>query len=245
MLKKMLSQQKQDPLDFFPELNLYTTSTNDGSTFLNIRFFSGDEKNNNKNLKIRADDIQEISLSVEDFELNHPIDPRAMQILIEGKSFLVIKRFDVDEPEKYLLAEHRVKALPVSCGKKGPVWLSAAEILQEINFTLQDEFGAALEEFEQESTGGSESVRAEPKRSGKRFDINKLVIAICVVISLVALTSIGKKIFTGGTNPANSQTIYDAAANAPVIQEAKKSEINPEDEALMEFGLEKGIDLEK
>lgn len=239
----MFCKKKLEIVEFYPEINLFTTQSNDpNAEVLNIRVASGDANNINKSLKIKSADIQEISISVDGFgAFSEPVTPNTSKLYCTGSSKFIVKRFD-GSTEVVPMADHKIEVLPTSQSKKGTTWPDIETVRKEITDILQDEFGAALDDYQ-----GLEEV--VPQSSDKfsfsdLLSFHSVIIGVSILITVIAIGVIAYKKSAPPTIP--KETLYAAAQeNLKNMSQAGNAQQSLDDEVLQEFNLQKGIDLDK
>lgn len=220
-------------IEFHPEIDLHAIhKTEKQEEMINVRFYSGDNQKINKNIKILANNIQELSLQVtgfDDFNIN------LNSANTTGSCALRIKRFDSETPEIVTLSDIDITVTQ----KNHPIPPTMHDqIKKEISEIIQEEFGLALDEFNADTIYPQKN--EESTGTPKRITLSGMITGVCLLIIIGCIITItGNKL---DKNNNLKETIYEAAASA-ATQESQNDSLSAEDEALQEFGLEKGIDL--
>lgn len=218
--------KKNMAVDFDPEFSIVQIDNGDSSV-LSIRLNSGDANPASKNWKVKADQVTRLSLVLDGFD-------EVVNGFVSGRAAMTIND---DHEDNIVLCDNKI-AIPSN--------MQLEEARNQIFEIWNDEFSNAITDYNESL--GDYGLRSKPKSSKK----DKIVNVVCIgVIVLSALFLIINKFVKPGTTQQDQQTVLNeieqATSEEPEISVNESTNINqtsdPKDEALQEFGLEKGIDL--
>lgn len=241
-------------IDFDPELVMI--SLNSGKS-ASIRVASGDENNINKNLKVDLSDVNEFTIHLEGFTeyenklSNAQADRDSVKYLCGTVSLKLNKDNEVD-PIFIPLTDHRISVFPHKAkeGKKTVYVFPEAQIAKdEIEAIWKDVFAESLSDFMLGDMEHDSSTRSRKSNSSEGWS---LTTKICIGLVIASLLVLAFGFFNKRNNvQANGQEtitgVYDEISKMP-DPAAAPPEANPErsadQEAMAEFGLEEGIQLD-
>lgn len=238
---QLFSKTKKSGTDvqFSPELSIHHIENSNASHDV-FRVNPRDHWNQTKNIKVPSADVTEMNIELDGFDV---IEGG----FIKGKVFLNIN----STPDgKITLCENCIKVDP----NANP--LEAKNAISEI---WADEFTNALDQYK-ESLGLSKNASSRKKRSKQDsqsaaflFSKDNWVNIICGITLLGCIgffaTTYFNKNKTSDTHQKQTilQDVSDAAKEQTnFVNNSTNSDhsVNPDDDALQEFGLEKGLSLD-